>query len=144
MERHWRWYFLMTVFLGIVLVFGPAGDAVAGTEQITKEARETLDATKEYTVQQKEAFQRKAQEELAAIQKQISALQEKARDASAATRADLQQSLDEVERKKEAARAQLNRLRASTDAKWNAMKAGMDAALDEFKNAYQKAASRLP
>lgn len=129
---------------GYVLFSGLDAESSAGAEKITKEARETVEATKEYTAQQKEAFQQKANEELVTIQKQISALQGKAREVSAATRADLQASISELEKKKDAAKDKLNALRATTDEKWNAMKSGVDTALDEIKTSYRKVVSRLP
>lgn len=123
---------------------GRAADLLVGAETITTEIKETVEATKEYTAQQKEAFQRKAQEELASIQSQIRALRGKARNLSASTRAELQKSIDELEKKKEAAKEKLDTLRDVTDAKWHAMKTKVDAALDEIKSSYQKALSRLP
>jgi hypothetical protein len=123
---------------------GRAADLLVGAETITTEIKETVEATKEYTAQQKEAFQRKAQEELASIQSQIRALRGKARNVSASTRAELQKSIDEMEKKKEAAKEKLDTLRDATDAKWHAMKTKVDAALDEIKSSYQKALSRLP
>src|SRR5690349_25155214 len=104
--------------VGIALVLGVPHVSFAGTETITKEAKETLEATKQYTIEQKEAFQRKAHEELAIIQKQIGTLREKEREVSAATRAELQKSIDELEKKKEAAKHELEQLRAVTDSKW--------------------------
>jgi len=86
--------------MGIALVMGVARVSFAGTETIAKEAKETLEATKQYTVEQKEAFQRKAQEELAVVQKQIGMLREKGQEVSAATRVELQKSIGELERKK--------------------------------------------
>lgn len=143
MNRCTRTLLIMgSVFLGGVL--GLEAISCAGTEQITKEAWETVDATKEYTVQQKELFQRKVHEELMAIQKQITALQGKAQHASAAAREDLQTSINELETKREAAREKLDALRIATDEKWNAVKSGVDAALTEMKSSYRKALSHLP
>jgi DNA repair exonuclease SbcCD ATPase subunit len=121
-----------------------AGDQPVGADKVAKEAQEALEAAKEYTAQQKEAFQRKAHEELVAIQKQIIALQGKVGEASAATRAELQKSLAELERKKDAAKDRLDELRAATDAKWTELKSGVNAAIDELKESYRKALSRLP
>jgi hypothetical protein len=121
-----------------------AGVAFAGTETITKEAKETLEATKQYTVEQKEAFLRKAQEELAVVQKQISLLREKGHEVSAASRAELQKSIGELERKRDAAKRDLEHLREVTDSKWTAMKAEVNSALEDLKRSYQKAVSRLP
>lgn len=129
---------------GMSPVEGMAADQPISTEKISKEARETIEATKEYTAQQKEAFQRKVNEELAVIQKQIVALRGKASDASEATRADLKKSITELEKKKDAAKNKLDELKSSTDEKWTDMKAGVNSALDELKHSYQKALSHLP
>ena len=132
------------VIAGMALVMGAAPVAVAGTEKITKEAKETLEATKQYTIEQKEAFQRKAHEELAVIQKQISVLREKGQAVSAATRVELQQSIDELDKKKDAAKRELEQLRAVTDSKWATMKSNVNFALEDLKKSYQKAVSCLP
>jgi hypothetical protein len=125
-------------------VMGVAPVSFAGTETITKEAKETLEATKQYTIEQKEAFQRKAHEELAVVQKQIGALREKGQKVSAATRAELQKSINELEKKKDAAKHELEQLGTVTDSKWAAMKAKAKSTLDDLKSSYQEAVSRLP
>ena len=38
----------------------------------------------------------------------------------------------------------LDELRAATDAKWTELKSGVNAAIDELKESYRKALSRLP
>lgn len=120
-----------------------AAEAPTATERLTKEAREAIDATKSYTAQQKEAFQRKAQAELTALQKQIAALQSRVGEASAATRADLQASIADLEKKKEGARKKMDELRSATDAKWADVKSGVSSALDEVQAAYRKALTLL-
>ena len=119
-------------------------ESTSGTEKIVKEARETLQATKEYTDQQKAAFQRKAQEELAALQQQITALRGKVEDASASTRTELQKSLNELEKKKDGVREKVDELRQTTDKKWQDVQDGMNSALHELKQSYQKLLSRIP
>ena len=133
-----------SVVAGCVLLLGVRTESSAGTDTITQSTRETIDATKKYTAQQKEAFQQKAQEELIAVQRHIAVLRDKSREASIAARADLQASIDELERKKEAAKERLATLRNATDEKWNAVKSGVDTALDEINNSYRKALSHLP
>jgi hypothetical protein len=135
------------VWIGLVWgipLCGMAAEPSSGTGKIVKEAGETIDATKEYTRQQKAAFQRKAHDELAVIQKQITTLRVKAHDASAVTRAELQQSISELEKKKAVAKHKLDELRTVTDAKWNEVKAGANKALDELKQSYEKARSQFP
>jgi len=106
--------------------------------------RDRADAAREYTIAQKQAFERKAQEELAALQQQIQALQRRVNEASGSTRASLERSLAELETKKRAAKAQLEDLRAASEATWGDIKAGVRSALDELAKSYHKAVSRLP
>lgn len=143
-RRYCSRYGVWIVITGMTMVMGVVCVSSAGTETITKEAKETLEATKQYTIEQKEAFQRKAQEELAVVQKQINLLRGKGQEVSAAARAELQKSIDELEKKKDAARHELEQLRAVTDSKWAAMKTNVNSALEDLKSSYQKALSRLP
>ncbi|MDH5498318.1 MAG: hypothetical protein OEY12_12825 [Nitrospira sp.] len=129
---------------GIVPVSSMAAEPTASTKKVVKEAQETIEATREYTTQQKEAFQRKAQQELVAIQEQIIRLREKIARASESTRADLQQSLNELEKKKDDVRQKLDALRETTDEKWHQVREGMNAALNELKHSYRKLLSHLP
>jgi TolA-binding protein len=121
-----------------------AAESSASAEKVAKEARETIEATKEYTVQQKEAFQKKVREELAAIQREITRMRGKLTKASRSTRAELQQSLDELEKKKRAAKDKLDELQGAGDAKWHEVKEGMNAALDELTRSYRKLLSHMP
>jgi hypothetical protein len=132
------------VIVAIAPSTGSAAEPPVDTQMINQEAREAFEATKQYTVRQKEAFQRKAHEELLAIRKQIIALREKAGEASATTRTELQKSVNELEKKKDAAKIKLEELRAATGVKWSTMKEGMDSALDKLKLSYYKALSHLP
>ncbi len=132
------------VFYGPVSAGAGAGEQSVTPGTIAKEARETIAATAQYTTQQKEAFHRKAQAELDAIQKQMTAVQAKADKASASVRAELQKSIRELEVKKEAAKKQLDGLKSATDAKWNEMKAGVHDAIEEMNQSYQRLRSRLP
>lgn len=143
-RRYCSRYGVWIVITGMTMVMGVARVSSAGTGTITKEATETLEATKQYTIEQKEAFQRKAQEELAVVQKQINLLRGKGQEVSAAARAELQKSIDELEKKKDAAKHELEQLRAVTDSKWAAMKTNVNSALEDLKSSYQKALSRLP
>ncbi|MBS0151178.1 MAG: hypothetical protein JSR31_09560 [Nitrospira sp.] len=129
---------------GLIVCQNAGAESTAGTGKIVKEARETLEATKEYTAQQKEAIERKAQEELAALQQQIAALRGKVADTSASTRAELQKSLSELEKKKDRVREQLDALKQTTDKKWQDVQDGMNSALHELKQSYQKLLSRMP
>jgi len=141
----YRWIIgLVAIFFGVIAVGGVAAEQPVTSGTIAKEARETVEATAQYTMQQKEAFQRKAQEELEAIQKQMVVLQGKADQASTSARTEWQKSIHELEAKKTAARKQLDELKSTTDAKWNEMKAGVHTAIEEMNQSYQRLRSKLP
>jgi esterase/lipase len=140
----YRWIIALSVaWCGLLSAGVEAGEQPVTSGTIAKEARETIEATARYTTQQKDAFQRKAQEEFEAIQKQMTALQGKADKASVSARAELQQSIHELEEKKGAARKQLNGLKSASDATWNEMKAGVHAAIEEMKQSYQRLRSKV-
>lgn len=144
MQGRWPTGILLVSITGLVICQHVGAESPVGTDKIVKQARETIEATKEYTDQQKTAFQRKAQEELAALQQQIAALRGKVADASASTRAELQKSLNELEKKKDGVREQLDGLKQTTDKKWQDVQDGMNSALHELKQSYQKLLSRIP
>jgi TolA-binding protein len=145
MDRGWLAASVVSIIaMGVVPWSGMAADSKANADKVAKEAREAIEATKEYTIQQKEAFQRKVQEELVAIHQQIVVLREKIAHLSESTRADLQKSLTELEKKKESAKERLEELKEVTDGKWRDVQERMNIAMNELKHSYHKLMSRMP
>ena len=122
---------------------GMAAESAVSAEKVVQEAQETIEATRQYTVQQKETFQRKAQEELAVMQQKIFELRAKVEKASDSTRTDLQQSLDDLEKKRNGVREKLDELKHTTDAKWHEVRERMNSALDEVKRSYRRLLTHL-
>lgn len=75
--------FVVLLFLTGALCLGGTISSPAETGTIMKEAREMVEAMKEYAIQQKETFQRAAHEAFTAVQQQIAVLQGKVRPMSA-------------------------------------------------------------
>lgn len=140
-----RWINALVVFwCGCIPVGLEAGGQPVTPGTIAQEAREMTDAAAQYSVQEKAAFERKAQEELAAIQRRMTALQAKADKASATARTELQRSIHELEDKKETIGKQLEGLRVATDGAWNELKAGIHEAMEELNQSYERVRSSLP
>ncbi len=135
---------LFVLGIGGLPLGGYGAEPAVTTDTIAKDARETLEATQQYTAQQKAAFQKTAREELEVIQRQILSLQSKVGQASASARAELQQSIDALEVKKDATRKQLDELKSTTGSKWDDVKSSIHTALDEMKRSYREALSRFP
>lgn len=130
--------------VGLSIPHSVAAESTVGTEKIVKEARETIEATREYTAQQKEAIEQKMREELTVFQRHIVELREKVTQASDSTRVELQKSLNELERRKDGVKEQLDELKSTTDAKWHEVQEAMTTTLNELKQSYQKLVSHLP
>lgn len=136
--------FALLVFLAAVVCLGATISSSADTGTITKEARGTVEAVKEYTIQQKEIFRRAADEELTAVQQRIAVLQSKVRDMSVSTRADLQEAINELEKKRDKIKEQLKTMQTMTDEKWHVIRSSMETAIEELKDACRTMMSRLP
>lgn len=122
-----------------------AHESAPGTVgRVTKEAKDALDATKRYTIEQKDAFEKQVRGELDAIQAGISTLQGKISQASDETRADLQRAIDQLESKKTEAGKKLEDLHRATASTWSNLRDGMADLLREVKRSYREAVSALP
>ncbi len=145
MSRSWMGVFVVCIaVVGMVPIQSVVAEPTASAEKVAKEAQETIEATKQYTAQQKEAFQRKVQDELVVLQRQILGLREKIAKSSESTRADLQKSLNELEKKKEGVRKKLDELKSTGDAKWHELQEGLHTALNELRQSYRKVLSHIP
>ena len=142
---------LCWIVLGLSLIAGGAeGRAAADqpqpstTDKVLQETKEAVESTKQYTLQQKESFQKTFQAELAEIQIKIAELQKKTNAASVEARSDLQKALLDLERKKDEARKQFDEVSQSTSSGWNKLKEKLNHTLDELKKSYKDTVSKLP
>ncbi len=113
--------------------------ATVSTQGITKEARDVLDATQDYTDQQKEAFAGAVEGELEDMEDQIQGLRARSRAASGRARADLDKAVEDLERRKKAAAKKLAQLKSSKAQTWAKVKVGMTSAMKDLKVSYQRA-----
>lgn len=135
---------LLVFSCGLFSAAVEAGEPPVTPGAAGKEARETIEAAAQYTAQEKDAFQRKAREELALLQKRLASLQAETDRVSASARTELQKSIRELEGQKEAVRKQLDGLKSATDATWSEVQAGVHRAIEELDQSYQRLRSRLP
>lgn len=135
---------IYVVGIGIVPISSIAAESATSAEKVVKEAHEAVEAAKQYTAQQKEAFQHSAQEELAVLQRQILGLRTKIENSSESTRADLQKSISELEKKKDGVKEKVDELKNATDTKWHEVRERMNRALDELERSYRKLLADLP
>lgn len=117
---------------------GWAGDTVI------REAQEAVTATKDYTIQQKDAFQRKIQTELEEVQVRITQLRGQVEHASGEARADIQTSIGELEKKKQLVNKKAEAIHSATASSWEQVKSKTAAAMDDLRKSLKRALSHLP
>ena len=125
----------------------PLANAAAqatGSEKIEKETKEAVEATRQYTIEKKDAFERAFRAELRDIQVKIADLQNKTATASGEARVELQKAVKDLETKKNAARKTLDELHTATASAWNRLKDDMNLALERLRKSYKDSLSKLP
>ena len=137
---------LTAVGCGLAPLAIAAGDQAppSTTEKMIRDTKEAVESTKQYTIQQKDSFQKTVQAELAEMQTKITELQKKTSAASVEARKDMQKALQDLERKKDEARKQLDEVSHSTSSAWSTLKDNVNAAVADLKKSYKDTMSKLP
>lgn len=142
------------LLIAIVVVFGIGlGGLVAGAaegkpsvsaQDLKKETKEALGAAKELTVQQKEEFKKKMQDELDIIQKEIDRLAFRTNQAKKETQAEMDKAVKELQKKKDATAKKLQDLESARGKAWDDLKSGLNASVEDLEKSYKRAKSRFP
>jgi signal transduction protein with GAF and PtsI domain len=132
---------VLTIF--VVAAAGASDKQVTG-DRVIRETQEAVTATKDYTIQQKDAFQRKVQSELDEIQARITQLREQVKHTSAEARADIQKAIGDLEKKKNLANKKAEAIHSATASSWEQVKSKTSAAMDDLRDSLNRALSHLP
>ena len=127
----------------VVVPVGASDKPVTG-DKVIQETQEAVTATKDYTIQQKDAFQRKVQTELDEMQGRIAQLRGQVKHASAEARADIQKAISELEKKKDLAEKKAQEIHSATASSWEQVKSKTSAAMDDLRESLNRAKSHLP
>jgi hypothetical protein len=129
--------------MSVVVPAGASDKPVTG-DTVIREAQEAATATKDYTIQQKDAFQRKVQTELNEMKVHIRHLGGQVRHASAEARANLQKVVEELEKKKDLASRKVEAIHSATASSWEQVKSKTLAAMDDLRDSLNRALSHFP
>ena len=132
------------LFALFVAVAAEASDKPVTGETVVREAQEAMTATKDYTIQQKDAFQRKVQAELDEIQVRITQLRGQVKHASAEANADIQKAIAELEKKRDLAQKKAQEIHSATASSWEQVKSKTTAAMDDLRDSLNRTLSHLP
>jgi hypothetical protein len=127
-----------------VVVAAGAPDKPVTGDTVIREAQEAVTITKDYTSQQKDAFQRKGQTELDEMQVRITQLRGQVTHASAEARADIQKAIGELEKNKDLANKKAQDIHSATASSWEQVKSKTAAAMDDLRDSLTQALSHLP
>ena len=127
----------------VVVAVGASDKPVTG-DKVIQETQEAVTATKDYTIQQKDVFQRKVQTELDEMQVRISQLRGQVKHASAEARADIQKAIGELEKKRDLASKKVEAIQSATASSWEQVKSKTEAAMDDLRDSLTRARSYLP
>jgi hypothetical protein len=127
-----------------VVVTAGAPDKPVTGDTVIREAQEAVTITKEYTIQQKDAFRRKVQTELDEMQVLITQLRGQVTHTSAEARADIQKAIEEFEKKKDLANKKAEDIHSATASSWEQAKSKTEAMMNDLRDSLTRARSYLP
>jgi hypothetical protein len=91
----------------------------------------------------RDSFQKQTETQLKGMDRSMDELKAKAKTASAATKDELNQAINDLGNKTQAAREELKELGTATQEGYDSRKTHLDAAMAELKVGFEKAASRF-
>ena len=127
-----------------VVVAAGASDKPVTGDTVIRETQEAVTATKDYTIQQKDAFQRTFQTEMDEMQVRITQLRGQVTHASAEARADIQKAIGELEKNKDLVNKKAQDIHSATASSWEQAKSKTEAMMDELRDSLTRARSYLP
>ncbi len=127
-----------------VVVAAGASDKLMTGDRVIRETQEVVAATKDYTIHQKDAFQRKVQTELDEMQVRITQLRGQVKHASEEARADIQKAIEDLEKKKTLVHKKAEDIHSATASSWEQVKSKTSAAMDDLRDSLNRTLSHLP
>ena len=131
------------ITVSVAVAAGTSDNPVTG-DTVIRETQEAVTATKDYTIQQKDAFQRKVQTELDEMQVRITRLRGQVKHASAEAEGDIQKAIVEVEKRNDLARGKVEDIFSATASSWKQVKSKTAAAMDDLRESFTRVRSHLP
>ena len=130
---------------GLATILGceqkPSGEAPrkVTSEDVRREAGETVDTAAAASQQTKEEFETRLEARLEQLDGEIAALREKGRDFKDEAKVDWERKLEDLEVKRDAARTKLAEVKQSSAEAWEEVRHGAQSAWDDLEQAFQGA-----
>jgi len=92
---------------------------------------------------QTEAYQEKAEAQLAELQARIDLLEAKAKQAKAETKLEYEKTMENLRAQQDQITGQLAKVRSASEGAWEELRAGIDSALTDLQTSLDKAAAKF-
>ena len=112
-------------------------EGVSG-EEVKEKAKETYEAAKAYTLEQKEEYEKKIDTELANLNREIEKLKAKAEKEKPEVKAKLNEQIKELQKKQEVAQKKFDELKKASEKAWEQAKAQVDAAIKDVEDFFNR------
>jgi hypothetical protein len=109
-----------------------------GTTNAWADIKDSMETTKDYSYDKKDAFVAGASADLDALDQKITELADKSATASDSVKADAQTKLQELRDKRAALDKKLDGVKNATEADWNDSKAGFQNSYDDVKDSLKQ------
>jgi len=112
-------------------------------EDVQQEAQEAVETTGQFLSQERQEYMTGIEQKMNHMETRIAELKEKAAQAGEAQKKEVLEDVQQLEVKYDAARESMNKLQSSSEEAWEEMKSGLEAAVDEVDDAYERAQSHF-
>ncbi len=115
---------------------------VSGAE-LQKDVRDTLQAAKSYSFEQKDRYGRRLQGVLERVDDRLHQMQREAAREGAEAKQKLQPQIGKLRGLRDRLQARAERVKSATPQAWDELKAGVHSALEDLHNAFEKVGQTL-
>ena len=142
------WLMTMTLAVALLACGQPTGTAqkaavssgktILTGRQVTRLAQNAAEVLQGYVQQVRDDYLRSAEAQLDRVSQRVEQLQAKADKAGAAVQGKVTPAVKAFNHKKDAARVQLEKVKAAGDQPWEQLKTGLDEALNELEQEFDQ------
>jgi uncharacterized protein YPO0396 len=146
--KRFGWLMAMVLLVTLAACGQPTGTAQKAAvssgkttitgKQVTRLAQNAVEMLQGYVQQAREDYLKSAEAQLNRTAQRVERLQAKADKASADVQGKLSAAMKAFSHKKDAAKVQLDKLKAANDQPWEQLKTGLDEALNELEEEFDQ------
>ena len=115
----------------------------SAASDIQQASKNLINSIQDYSMEQKEALQKRVQDQINNLSDKINDLQAKSENATDEAKVALQEATADLNQKLETVKAQTRQLENATADTWENVKGELSAAMRNVEDAYNEAASQL-